>query len=169
MNRRRKPISKPPPESKEEKEAREERERIEKIAADKSMAELVDQEDKEKKKLSEKEAKSRRAAAANTERARETAEKMRKKKEDEKAADKQSRAAAKRTKKVPEGEDGDPPEDDPTPWTVYTYKQPQKAKGEYTYDGFLITNKWNAIEPRLTVNTKATVWGRGTKSNLLIR
>ena len=161
MSRRRKPISKPPQESKEEKEAREERERIERIAADKNMDELVDQEDKEKKKLSEKEAKSRRAAASNTERAREAAERMKKKKEDEKATDKLSRAAAKRIKKVPEQEDGDPPDDGPTPWTVYTYKQPQKVKGEYTYDGVIITNKWNAVEPRLTVNTKATVWGRG--------
>ena len=89
---------------------------------------------------------------------------MKKKKEDEKATDKLSRAAAKRVKKVPEQEDGDPPDDDPTPWTVYTYKQPQKVKGEYTYDGFIITNKWNAIEPRLTVNTKATVWGRGKET-----
>ena len=122
---------------------------------------LLTKKTRRKKKLSDREAKSRQAAAANTERAREAAEKMRKKKEDDKAPDKQSRAAARRVKKVPEQEDGDPPGDDPTPWTVYTYRQPQKVKGEYTYEGFVITNKVNAIEPRLTVNTKATVWGRG--------
>ena len=113
--------------------------------------------------MSDREAKSRQAAAANTERTRDAAEKARKKKDDDKATDKQSRAAAKRVKKVPEQEDGDPPKDDQTPWTIYTYKQPQKVKGEYTYEGFTITNKVNAIEPRLTVNTEATVWGRGTE------
>ena len=162
LNRRRKPISKPPQETDEEKAEREERERIAKEAADKNAAELVDQEKQEKKRLGDREAKSRQAAAANAERAREAADKVKKKTEADKAADKTSRAAARRVKKVPDKEDGDPPDDDPTPWTVYTYKQPQKVKGEYTYEGAIITNKMNAIEPRDTVNIKATVWGRGT-------
>ena len=112
--------------------------------------------------MSDRDTKSRQAAAANTKRAREAADKAKKKKETDKAAEKPSRAAARRVKKVPDKEDGDPPDDDPTPWTVYAYRQPQKVKGEYTYEGVVITNKVIAIEPRHTVNTKTTVWGRGT-------
>ena len=63
-------------------------------------------------------------------------------------------------KKVPEKEDGDPP-DDPTPWTVFTYRQPRKVMAGYTYDGVSITNKMNVIDPQYTVNTKATHLGKG--------
>ena len=97
-------------------------------------------------------------------RARDAAEKARKKKEAEKATDKSSRAAARRVKKVPDQDGGDPPGDDQTPWTIYTYRHPQKAKGEYTYEGVVITNKMNAIEPRRIVNTKTTPWGRGMEA-----
>ena len=161
LNRRRKPISKPPPEADEEKAEREEKERVADEAAKKSAAELIDQEQQGKKKMSDRDAKSRQAAAANTERAKEVADKAKKQKEADKAADKPSRAAARRVKTVPEEEDGDPPDDDPTPWTIYRYREPQRVRGEYTYEGAVITNKVNAIEPRHTVNTKATVWGRG--------
>ena len=87
-----KPLSQPPQETAEEKEQREERERIAEAAANKSAAELVDQEQWEKIRLSEKEAKSKQAAASNTERAREAAEKARKEKADANSDEKPSRA-----------------------------------------------------------------------------
>ena len=151
LNRRRKPISKPPQETDEEKAKREERERIADEAAKRHAAELIDQEQKEKKKLSDKDAKAKQAAAANTERARDAADKAKKqKKEEDKTAEKPSRAAARRMKKVPDQEDGDPPGDDQTPWTIFTY------------EGVVTTDKMHAIEPQHTVSTKAAVWGRGT-------
>ena len=115
--------------------------------------------------MSDKEAKAKQAAAANTERARETADKMKKKKEAEKVEEKLPRAVARRIKKVPDKEDGDPPGDDQTPWTTFTYKQPKEVRPGYTYDGVAITNKMNVIDPQYTVNTKASVWGRGTTVN----
>ena len=162
LNRRRKPISKPRQETKEE---REERERLEKIADDaakQSAAELIAQEQHEKKKLSDKEAKAKQAAAANTEKAREAADRMKKKKEADKAEEKLPRAVTRRTKKVPDEEDGDPPGDDQTPWTTFTYRQPIEVRAGYTYDGVTITNKMNVVDPQYTVNTKTSVWGRGT-------
>ena len=160
IHRRRKPIQKPRQESEEEKAERERLEKIADDAAKQSAAELIAQEQKEKEKLSDKEARSRQAAAANTEKAREAAEKAKKKKESDKAEEKVPRSVARRVKKVPEKEDGDPP-DDPTPWTIFTYRQPKKVKAGYTYDGVSITNKMNVIDPQYTVNTKATHLGKG--------
>ena len=159
IHRRRKPIQEPRQETKEEKA---ERERLEKIADDAAKvnaAELIAQESKEKQKLSDKEAKSRQAAAANTEKAREAADKEKKKKESDKAEEKVPRSVARRMKKTPEREDGDPP-DDPTPWTIFTYKRPKEVRAGYTYDGVTITNKMNVIDPQYTVKTKNT-WARG--------
>ena len=158
---RRKPISQPPQETAEEKEKREENERIAKDAAEKNAAELIDQEQR-KIKLSEREAKSKQAAASNTERAREAAEKARKAKEDAKSADQPSRTVLRRMKKVPDQDDEDPPDKDQTPWKIYAYKPPPKARGVYSYDGHAITNKMTAIDPQHVVNMKATVFGRGT-------
>ena len=155
IHRRRKPIQKPRQESEEEKAERERLEKIADDAAKQSAAELIAQEQKEKKRLSDKEARSRQAAAANTEKAREAAEKARQKKESDKAEETVPRSVARRMKKVPEKEDGDPP-DDPTPWTIFTYRQPQRVKAGYTYEGVSITNKMNVIDPQYTVNTKAT-------------
>ena len=64
-------------------------------------------------------------------------------------------------KKAPDQEDEDPPDRDQTPWTTYTYRHPPRARGEYAYEGVSITNKMIIIEPKHTVNTKATVLGRG--------
>ena len=160
IHRRRKPIQKPRQETEEEKAERERLEKIADDAAKQSAAELIAQEQKEKEKLSDKEARSRQAAAANTEKAREAAEKAKKKKEADKADEKVPRSVARRMKKVPEKEDGDPP-DDPTPWTIFTYRQPQKVMAGYTYEGASITNKMNVIDPQYTVNTKATHLGKG--------
>ena len=160
LNRRRKPTEKPRQETEEE---RAERERLEKIADDAAKLkadELIAQEEHDKKKLSEKDAKAKQAAAANTERARDAAERMKKKKEAAKTDEKPSRAVTRRMKKVPEGEDGDPPGDDQTPWTIFTYRQPRKVRSDYTYDGVSITNKMSVIDPQYIVNTKTKVWGR---------
>ena len=162
LNRRRKPINKPRQETKEEKEERERLEKIADVAAKQSAAELIAQEEQEKKKLSDREAKAKQAAAANTEKARDAADRMKKKKEADKAEEKVPRAVTRRIKKVPEGEDGDPPGDDQTPWTTFTYRQPTEVRAGYTYDGAAITNKMNVIDPQYTVNTKTSVWGRGT-------
>ena len=160
IHRRRKPIQKPRQETEEEKAERERLEKIADDAAKQSAAELIAQEQKEKQQLSDKEARSKQAAAANTEKAREAADKAKKKKEADKADEKVPRSVARRMKKVPEKEDGDPP-DDPTPWTVFTYRQPRKVMAGYTYDGVTITNKMNVIDPQYTVNTKATHLGKG--------
>ena len=160
IHRRRKPIQKPRQETEEEKAERERLEKIADDAAKQSAAELIAQEQKEKQKLSDKEAKSRQAAAANTEKAREAADKAKKKKESDKAEEKVPRSVARRMMKVPEKEDGDPP-DDPTPWTIFTYRQPMEVRAGYTYDGASITNKMNVIDPQYTVKTKSTSWGRG--------
>ena len=160
IHRRRKPIQKPRQETEEEKAERERLEKIADDAAKQSAAELIAQEQKEKQKLSDKEARSKQAAAANTEKAREAADKAKKKKEADKADEKMPRSVARRMKKVPEKEDGDPP-DDPTPWTVFTYRQPRKVVAGYTYEGAAITNKMNVIDPQYTVNTKATHLGKG--------
>ena len=156
-----KPINKPRQETQEEKEERERLEKIADDAAKQSAAELIAQEQQEKKKLSDKDAKAKQAAAANTERAREAADKMKKKKEADKAEEKPSRAVTRRMKKVPDEEDGDPPGDDQTPWTIFKYKQPKEVRADYTYDGVTITNKMNVIDPQYTVSTKAAVWGTG--------
>ena len=160
IHRRRKPIQKPRQETEEEKAERERLEKIADDAAKQSAAELIAQEQKEKEKLSDKEARSRQAAAANTEKAREAAEKAKKKKESDKAEEKVPRSVARRMKKVPDKEDGDPP-DDPTPWTIFTYRQPKEVRAGYTYDGASITNKMNVIDPQYTVKTKSTSWGKG--------
>ena len=160
IHRRRKPIQKPRQETEEERAERERLERIADDAAKQSAAELIAQEQEEKQKLSDKEARSRQAAAANTEKAWEAADKAKKKKEADKADEKVPRSVARRMKKVPEKEDADPP-DDPTPWTVFTYRQPRKVMAGYTYEGVAITNKMNDIDPQYTVNTKATHLGRG--------
>ena len=160
IHRRGKPIQKPRQETEEEKAERERLEKIADDAAKQSAAELIAQEQKEKQKLSDKEAKSRQAAAANTEKAREAADKAKKKKESDKAEEKVPRSVARRMKKVPDKEDGDPP-DDPTPWTTFTYRQPMEVRAGYTYDGASITNKMNVIDPQYTVKTKSTIWGRG--------
>ena len=162
LGRRRKPISQPPQETAEEKEKREEQERVANEAAAKHAAELIDQEQCEKAKLSEGEAKSKQAAASNTERAREASEKAQKAKEDAKPADPPSKAALRRMKKVPDEDDEDPPDKDQTPWQIYTYKPPPKAKGVYSYEGHSITNKMTAIDPQMVVNKKATVFAKGT-------
>ena len=162
LNRRRKPLQKPRQETEEEKA---ERERLEKIAdesAKQNAAELIAQEQKERQKLTDKEVKSKQAAATNTEKAREAAEKAKKQKEAEKADEKVPRSVTRRIKKAPEKADGDPPDDDPTPWTIFTYRQPQKVSASYTYEGGSITNKMNVIDPQYTVNTKATHLGKGT-------
>ena len=135
-------------------------EKIADDAAKQSADELIAQEQKEKQKLSDKEARSKQAAAANTERAREAADKAKKKKEADKADEKVPRSVARRMKKAPEREDGDPP-DDPTPWTVFTYRQPRKVVAGYTYEGVAITNKMNVIDPQYTVNIKANHFGKG--------
>ena len=114
--------------------------------------------------MSEKEAKSKQAAASNTDRAREAAEKARKEKADAKAAEKPSRATIRRMKEVPDQPDEDPPDEDHTPWQIYTYKPPQKAKGEFTYTGHLIANKMIVVAPQQVVNTKATVYGKATNT-----
>ena len=90
---------------------------------------------------------------------------MKKKKEADKAEEKLPRAVARRIKKVPDKEDGDPPGDDQTPWTTFTYRQPTEVRAGYTYDGVAITNKMNVIDPQYTANTKTSVWGRGTTVN----
>ena len=162
LNRRRKQISKPPEETEEERAEREERERIADEAAKRNAAELIDQEQREKIRLSDKDAKAKQVAASNTERAREVAEKAKKQKEAAKSAEKQSRAVARRIKKTPDQEDEDPPDRDQTPWTTFTYRHPPRARGEYTYEGVSIANKLVIIEPKHTVNTKATEFGRGT-------
>ena len=92
LNRRRKPINKPRQETKEEKEERERLEKIADVAAKQSAAELIAQEEQEKKKLSDREAKAKQAAAANTEKARDAADRMKKKKEADKAEEKVPRA-----------------------------------------------------------------------------
>ena len=135
-------------------------EKIADDAAKQSAAELIAQEQKEKQKLSDKEAKARQAAAANTEKAREAADRAKKKKESDKVEEKLPRSVARRMKKVPDKEDGDPP-DDQTPWTIFTYRQPSEVRAGYTYDGAAITNKMNVIDPQYTVNTKSTGWGKG--------
>ena len=131
LHRRRKPLQKPRQETDEEKAERERLEKIADEAAKQNAAELIAQEQKEKQKLSDREAKSKQAAAANTEKAREAADKAKKKKEAEKADEKVPRSVTRRIKKTAEKEDGDPP-DDPTPWTVFTYRQPQKD-GRWLY------------------------------------
>ena len=131
-------------------------EKIADDAAKQSAAELIAQEQHEKKKLSDKEAKAKQAAAANTEKAREAADRMKKKKEADKVEEKLPRAVTRRIKKVPDEEDGDPPGDE-TPWTTFTYKQPVEVRAGYTYDGVAITNKMNVIDPQYTVNTKTSV------------
>ena len=160
IHRRRKPIQKPRKETDEEKAERERLEKIADEAAKQSAAELIAQEQDEKQKLSDKEARSKQAAAANAERAREAADKAKKKKEADKAEEKVPRSVARRMKKVPEEEDGDPP-DDPTPWTVFAYRQPRKVMAGYTYEGVAIANKMNVIDPQYTVNTKASHFGKG--------
>ena len=65
-------------------------------------------------------------------------------------------------KKVPDQDDEDPPEKSQTLWQIYTYKPPPKARGDYSYDGHAIANKMTAIDPQQVVNTKATVFGKGT-------
>ena len=156
LNRRRKPLQKPRQETDEEKAERERLEKIADEAAKQNAAELITQEQKEKQKLTDKEARSKQAAAANTEKAREAADKAKKKKEAEKADEKVPRSVTRRMKKAPEKEDGDPPDDDPTPWTVFTYRQPQQVMAGYTYEGVSIANKMNVIDPQYAVNTKAT-------------
>ena len=160
LSRRRKPIQEPRQETDEEKAERERREKIADEAAKANAAELIAQESKEKQKLSEKEAKSRQAAAANTEKAREAADKEKKKKESDKAGEKVPRSVIRRMKKTPEKDDGDPPDDDPTPWTIFTYKRPKDVRASYTYEGMTITDKMNVIDPQYTVKTKA-VWAKG--------
>ena len=160
LHRRRKPLQKPRQETDEEKAERERLEKIADDAAKQNAAELIAQEQKEKQKLTDKEARSKQAAAANTEKAREAADKAKKKKEADKAEEKVPRSVARRLKKAPEEEDGDPP-DDPTPWTVFTYRQPQQVMAGYTYEGVSITNKMNVIDPQYTVNTKTTHLGKG--------
>ena len=64
IHRRRKPIQKPRQETEEEKAERERLEKIADDAAKQSAAELIAQEQKEKERLSDKEARSRQAAAA---------------------------------------------------------------------------------------------------------
>ena len=161
LHRRRKPLQKPRQETDEEKAERERLEKIADEAAKQNAAELIAQEQKEKQKLTDREARSKQAAAANTEKAREAADKAKKKKEAEKADEKVPRSVARRMKKAPEKEDGDPPDDDPTPWTVFTYRQPQQVMAGYTYEGVSITNKMNVIDPQYTVNTKTTHLGKG--------
>ena len=159
LNRRRKPIQKPRQETDEEKAERERLEKIADEAAKQNAAELIAQEQKEKQALTDKEARSKQAAAANTERAREAADKAKKQKEAEKAE--VPRSVTRRIKKAPEKGDGDLPDDDPTPWTVFTYRQPQQVRAGYTYEGVSINNKMNVIDPQYTVNTKATHLGSG--------
>ena len=159
LNRRRKPIQKPRQETDEEKAERERLEKIADEAAKQNAAELIAQEQKEKQALTDKEARSKQAAAANTEKAREAADKAKKQKEAEKAE--VPRSVTRRMKKAPEKEDGDLPDDDPTPWTVFTYRQPQQVRAGYTYEGVSINNKMNVIDPQYTVNTKATHLGNG--------
>ena len=140
-------------------------EKIADEAAKRNAAELIAQEQKERQKITDREAKSKQAAATNTERAREAADKAKKQKEAEKAEEKVPRSVSRRMKKVPEKEDGDPPDDDPTPWTVFTYRQPQEVMAGYTYDGVSITNKMNVIDPQFTVNTKNTHLGQRKNSD----
>ena len=90
-----------------------------------------------------------------------TTDRMKKKKEADKAEEKVPRAVTRRIKKVPEGEDGDPPGDDQTPWTTFTYRQPAEVRAGYTHDGVAITDKMNVIDPQYTINTKTSVWGGG--------
>ena len=161
LNRRRKPLQKPRQETPAEKAERERLEKIADDAAKQNAAELIAQEQKERQKLTDKEAKSKQAAAANTEKAREAADKARKQKEAEKADEKVPRSVTRRLKKTPEKEDGDPPDDDPTPWIVFRYRQPQQVVAGYTYEGASITNKMNVIDPQYTVNTKITTLGSG--------
>ena len=71
------------------------------------------------------------------------------------------RSVTRRLKKAPEKEDGDPPDDDPTPWIVFRYRQPQQVMAGYTYEGVSITNKMNVIDPQYTVNTKINTLGSG--------
>ena len=111
--------------------------------------------------MTDKEVRSKQAAAANTEKAREAADKAKKQQEAEKADEKVPRSVTRRLKKVPEREDGDPPDDDPTPWIVFRYRQPQQVVAGYTYEGASITNKMNVIDPQYTVNTKITTLGSG--------
>ena len=159
LNRRRKPLQKPRQETDEEKAERERLERIADEAAKRNAAELIAQEQKERQKLTDKEARSKQAAAANTEKAREAADKAKKQKEAEKADEKVPRSVTRRLKKAPEREDGDPPDDDPTPWIVFRYRQPQQVLAGYTYEGASITNKMNVVDPQYTVNTKTTTFG----------
>ena len=161
LNRRRKPLQKPRQETDEEKAERERLEKIADDAAKRNAAELIAQEQKERQKLTDKEARSKQAAAANTEKARDAADKAKKQKEAEKADEKVPRSVTRRLKKVPEREDGDPPDDDPTPWIVFRYRQPQQVVAGYTYEGASITNKMNVIDPQYTVNTKITTLGSG--------
>ena len=160
LHRRRKPLQRPRQETDEEKAERERLEKIADEAAKQNAAELIAQEQKEKQRLSDRETKSKQAAAANTEKAREAADKAKKKKEAEKADEKVPRSVTRRIKKTAEKEDGDPP-DDPTPWTVFTYRQPQRTAAGFTYEGGVITDKMNVIDPQYTVNTKATQKGGG--------
>ena len=118
LSQRRKPIPQPKQESPEEKEP------PAKAAAEKHASELVEQEEREKKKLKEKEAKINQAALSNTERARQAAEKLRKERAEAKADEPPTRATIRRTKKIADKGDGDPPEDDQTPWKIYTYRPP---------------------------------------------
>ena len=100
LNRRRKPLQKPRQETEEEKAERERLEKIADEAAKQSAAELIAQEQKERRALTDKEARSKQAAAANTEKAREAAEKAKKQKEAEKAE--VPRSVARRMKKAPD-------------------------------------------------------------------
>ena len=50
------------------------------------------------------------------------------------------------------------------PLQIYTYRPPQRARADFTYTGHAITNKMAAIAPQYVVNTKATVYGKGTST-----
>ena len=164
LSQRRKPIAQPPKESDAEEAQRIEREKAARAVSDKHASEMVDQEEREKKRLDEREAKAKQAAALNTERAREAAEKMRQERAEAKAAEKPTRATIRRTKKAPTENDEDPPEEDQTPWQIFSYLPPPRAKAEFTYTGHVITTKMTAIEPQIVVNSRATVQGRGTNT-----
>ena len=122
---------KPKETPKETPEQKEKREKAEKIAE-----ELVQQEAKEKMKQAAKDAKSKKAAAENTEKAREAAAQQRKEKEQ--AAEAEQTPAQKRRIKAatPANDpvDEPPPPEDDQPWEIYHYRPHVEVDATLVYE-----------------------------------
>ena len=119
---------------------------------------LIHQEQEVKEKQAAKDAKSKKAAAENTEKAREAAAQQRKSKELTSEGEKTLAQKRREKAKPPADDAGDrqPPGDDDQPWEIYRYRPIGTVSPTLAHDS---EDRWlrlNDLEPTLTLDLKRT-------------